>query len=202
MLRIYHAPLMRSIRIIWLAEELGLPYEIERLTPEQRRGPAFRALHPQGKIPVIEDGPFTMFESCAIMQYLLDRYGEGRLQPEPGTSEAAAYQQWLWFAEASFARPLGDMAQHTIIRPEAERMPAVVEDGRARASQCLAAVEARLGGRTYLGGDAFTAADIAMGWTLMLARHFGVLTPATAPTTARYLDHIGARPAAAIAFAA
>ena len=204
MIRIYHAPLFRSIRVIWLAEELGLPYEVITIDPEQRRSDAWKAMHPQGKLPVMEDGDLVMIESCAMLQYLLDRYGAERtdLQPTPGTHEAAEYLQWCWFAEASFARPLGDMAQHTIVRPEAERIPAVVDDGRARAEVCLAAVENHLQGRDYLLGDAFTLADIVMGWTLHVASTFKVLTADTAPRAHDYYRRIHDRPAAQVALAA
>ncbi|MDP6828068.1 MAG: glutathione S-transferase family protein [Pseudomonadales bacterium] len=202
MIRIYHAPLMRSIRIIWLAEELGLPYEVITVEPQRRTSDAWKAMHPQGKLPVMEDGDLRMIESCAMMQYLLDRYGRGALQPSPGTPEAAHYLQWCWFAESSFARPLGDMAQHTIIRPESERLPAVVEDGRARAEICLGAVEAHMRDKSFLLGDDFSAADIVLGWTLHLASVFDVLTGESAPLTYAYSQRIHARPAAQAALSA
>ena len=97
------------MRNIWLCEELGLPYEAVAIdfSPAYRQSPEWRAKHPQGKVPVMADGEVTIFESCAINQYLLDRYGEGRLQPPPGTAEAARYQQWWLVRRIQLRPPLG-----------------------------------------------------------------------------------------------
>lgn len=196
MIRIYHAPNTRSIRLIWLCEELGIPYEIEKIdfSPAYRHSPAYRRLNPVGKVPAIADGEFSMFESGAIVEYLLERHGEGRLRPAPGTPDSAHYLQWSWFAEATFARPLGDIAQHTVVRPEAERIPAVAEDGRARALLCLEAFEAAVPGGRFLVNDSFSAADIMMGYTLFLARRFGVLKPDAHPNANAYYARLEARP--------
>jgi glutathione S-transferase len=196
MIRIYHAPNTRSLRVIWLCEELGLPYEIEKIdfSPAYRHSPAYRALNPVGKVPAIADGDFTMFESGAIVEYLLERYGQGRLRPAPGTHDSARYLQWSWFAEATFARPLGDIAQHTVVRPEAERIAAVAEDGRVRALLCLNALEAAVPGGRHLVNDRFSAADIMMGYTLFLARRFGVMKSDGHPNANAYYARLEARP--------
>lgn len=203
MIRIYHAPNTRSIRIIWLCEELGLPYQVDKIdfSPAYRHSPAYRALNPVGKVPAIADGDFTMFESGAIVEYLLERYGQGRLRPAPGTHDSARYLQWSWFAEATFARPLGDIAQHTVVRPESERIPAVAADGKARALLCLDALEVAIAGKQFLLGDAFTAADIIMGYTLFLARRFNVMQAGAHPAANAYYDRLLARPAYAKALA-
>lgn len=176
-IRIYHVPRTRSIRVIWLCEELGLPYEIVPVdfTPAFRSSPEWRRLSPTGKVPVMADDDFTMFESGAMVQYLLERYGEGRLEPAPGTAERAHYLQWCWFAEATLARPLGDMVHHTWIKPEEERIPAVVEDAKARALLCLDGLEEALDPGPYLLGEVFTAADIMTGYSLFLAGRLGLL---------------------------
>ncbi|MBL8382244.1 MAG: glutathione S-transferase family protein [Burkholderiales bacterium] len=196
MIRIYHAPNTRSIRIIWLCEELGLPYTIEAIdfSPSFRHAPGYRRLNPVGKVPAIADGDFTMFESGAIVEYLLERYGQGRLRPVPGSEDSARYLQWSWFAEATFARPLGDIAQHTVVRPEAERIPAMVADGKARALLCLDAVDAAVSGRRFLVGASFSAADIMMGYTLFLARLFGVMTADSHAAANAYYDGLLQRP--------
>jgi glutathione S-transferase len=203
MIRIYHAPNTRSIRIIWLCEELGLPYEIEKIdfSPAYRHSPAYRALNPVGKVPAIADGDFTMFESGAIVEYLLERYGKGRLRPAPGSQDGARYLQWSWFAEATFARPLGDIAQHTVVRPEAERIPAMAADGRVRALLCLDALDAAVAGRAFLVGDSLTAADIMMGYTLFLARRFGVMEAGAHASANAYYDGLLTRPGFAKALA-
>ena len=207
MITIYHVPRTRSARIIWLCEELGLPYEVVPVdfSPEYRKSPEWRRLNPIGKVPALTDldpegNPFTMIESGAMVHYILERYGEGRLQPSPGTPESALFLQWSWFAEASLARPLGDMAHHLILKPEPERIPAVVEDGRARVEICLEAVEAALEGRSHLLGNDLTAADIMMGYSLALARRFGVLDERY-PNVVAYMGRLEGRPAFQIAFA-
>jgi len=197
MLKIYHVPRTRSMRLIWLCEELALPYELVPIdfSPAYRASPEWRRLNPVGKVPAISDGDFSMFESGAIVEHLLDCHGNGRLRPAAGTRERAAYLQWSWFAEATFARPLGDIAQHTAIKPPEQRIPAVVEDARGRALLCLDALDAAVPGGRHLVGDAFTAADIMMGYSGMLARRFGVLDPAKHPNADAYMKRLEARPA-------
>jgi glutathione S-transferase len=166
------------MRVIWLCEELGHPYEVIPIdfSKEYRDSPEWRKLNPVGKVPAMTDGDFSMFESGAMLQYLLESYGQGRLQPVPGSKESALYLQWCWFAEATFARPLGDIAQHTVIKPEEDRIPAVIMDATARAVTCLEALENVFNSREYLLGSTFTAADIMMGYSLMLADRFAVLS--------------------------
>ena len=194
-LTIYHVAGTRSMRVIWLCLELDIPLEVEVIdfSPAYRNTASWRALSPTRKVPVLRDGEFTMFESGAMVQYLLDAYGDGRLQPRPGTKAAALFQQWSWFAEATLARPLGDIAQHSVIRPEAERIPGVVEDAKVRALTALGAVEKGLENCTYLMGEAFSAADINMGYSLMLAERFGLLHEDLMQTRA-YFSRLKDRP--------
>ena len=107
MLQIYHVTSTRGMRVIWLCEELGLPYEITKIDFSQtyRATPEWRARNPVGKVPVMVDGETTMFESCAMMQYVLDRYGNGALRPAVDSPDYAHYLQWLWFGEATLSRP-------------------------------------------------------------------------------------------------
>ena len=193
MIRIYHAPGTRSIRAIWLCEELEIAYEIVTVdfSPTYRSTPEWRRLNPVGKVPAMSvDDEFSMFESGAMVDFILERHGHGRLRPPPGTRESALYLQWSWFAEATFARPLGDIAQHTFVKPEAQRLAAVVQDGRERALTCLDALEAAVPNGQYLVDGTFTAADIMMGYTLILARRFKVLTPASHPNTNAYMARL------------
>ncbi len=194
-LTIYHVAGTRSMRVIWLCLELDIPLNIEVIdfSQEYRNTDFWRALSPTGKVPVLRDGEFTMFESGAMVQYLLDAYGDGRLQPPAGTREAAIFQQWSWFAEATLARPLGDIAQHSVIRPEADRIPGVVEDAKVRALTALSAVEKGLEKGSYLVGDAFSAADINMGYSLMLAERFDLFNQDLARTRL-YFERLKERP--------
>jgi glutathione S-transferase len=196
MITIYHAPGTRSIRVIWLCEELQIPYEVVTVdfSPAYRATPEWRRLNPVGKVPAMTDDGVSMFESGAMVDFILERYGKGRLRPPPGTPDAAQYLQWSWFAEATFARPLGDIAQHTVVKPEAERIPAMVEDGRKRSLLCMDALEAAVPGGRYLIKGTFTASDIMMGYTLILARRFKVLTPTTYPNVNAYMARLETHP--------
>ncbi len=193
MIRLYHAPATRSLRILWLLEELGVPYEVAPVdfTPPTR---PFAQRTPVGKVPVLEDGELTMFESGAIVEYVLERYGRGRLAPPPGTLDRGVFLQWLHFAEATVMPPFGDLVRHMVFLPEAERISAILPDARMRAAAALGVVERALGGKDYLLGAEFSAADIMMAYGLLSARSFGVLTDEY-PNLKRYLARLESRPA-------
>tara|TARA_B110000483_G_scaffold78500_1_gene97833 strand:- start:663 stop:1286 length:624 start_codon:yes stop_codon:yes gene_type:complete len=167
MLKLFHVPGTRSTRIIWLCEELGVPLDIETVSfsPEFRMSREWLTKNPVGKVPALEDGELSMFESGAMVQYILDRYGKGLLQPVAGTPEHALYMQWSWFGEATFARPLGEIVNHR--RNFDPEIPAVVEEMKRRALLCIKAVNDTVEGREFLLGE-FTAADIMVGYCLML----------------------------------
>ncbi len=169
MLDIYHAPGTRGYRAIWLCEELQIPYQVipVDMSPGFRASAEWRRLNPVGKVPVMTDGDLTMFESGAMVQYVLDKYGGSRLRPAPATAEHGIYLQWSWFAEATFARPLGEIVNHRRAFPMHE-IPAVIEEMKGRARLCAQALNESLEGSTYLLGDAFCAADIMMGYTLRM----------------------------------
>lgn len=200
MIDIYHAPGTRSLRIIWLCEELGLPHRVIPVdfSAQYRASPEWRARNPVGKVPVLVDGDLTMFESGAMLQYLLDRYGAGRLQPHAGTAEHAIYLQWCWFAEATFARPLGEIVNHRRAIPADQQSAVVIEEMQARAWLCVEALHQALEGRVYLLGNSFTGADIMTGYSLMLADR--LLTQRLPPRMAEYWADLAARPACAAAF--
>ena len=200
MLKLYHAPLTRSARIVWLLEELGLRYEVEPVAFTPPAVP-FSQPTPSGKVPVLVDGDLTMFESGAILEYVLERYGEGRLAPPPGTPARGTFLQWVHFAEATAAPPIGDVVRQMLFRTEAERVPGVLEEARERARVTFAVVERALAGRDYLLGREFSAADVMMGYTLAVARLVGVLDPATQPNLAAYFARLEERPAFRKAFA-
>ncbi len=196
-MKLYHVPGTRSARVIWLCEELGVPLEIEPVSfsPKYRFSEQWLRKNPVGKVPVLEDGDLSMFESGAMVQYILDRYGEGRLQPEPGTADHALYLQWSWFAEATFARPLGEIVNHR--REFNPALPEVVDEMKHRIGLCQKAVDEALAGRDFIL-DAFSAADIMLGYCLFLCER---LRPADEyPDVMRYWRGLAARPAAQAAF--
>ena len=162
----------RGFRVVWLLEEMSLPYRLRRvdLLAGVENDPEFLTINPAGFIPAIQDGDVTMVESIAIMEYLMARYGPTPLAPSPNDSNFAAYLQFLHLGEAGLAASAYYVLNTRHRAPEAER-------GNWTAAYALEQFESRLGlvtrqlARTpYLAGDAFTAADISVIYALRLAQ--------------------------------
>jgi glutathione S-transferase len=194
-LTLYHLERSRSDRIIWLAEELGLSYQLVRFSRDpktQRAEPALREVHPLGKSPAIRDGEVSLIESGAIVEYLVVRYGKGRLAPPHDSPDWPRYLQWLHFAEGSA------MAQLVLELFVSGRFggggaspaaPAVAEGIRA----LLAWLDADLAQRPYFAGDDFSAADVMMTMPVRMAAGAGRLEGL--PNLQGFLDRITAREA-------
>ena len=193
MLKVHHLNNSRSQRIVWLLEELGTPYEIvkyQRLSPIPMAPPELKAVHPLGKSPVITDGAHTIAESGAIIEYVLDRYGNGRLRPDPKSDDHVKYIEWMHYAEGSAMLPLmmhlyagylGDGAAP--LRPRID----------SEIANNLAYIANALKDREYLVGDGLTGADIQVAFVLEAANSSGLLTGY--PVLTKYLEHMQARPA-------
>ncbi|MDX2167062.1 MAG: glutathione S-transferase family protein [Deltaproteobacteria bacterium] len=196
MITLYHSPRTRSLRVLWLLEELGVPYELKTLTfaASDLKSDAYLRINPLGKVPAIQDGDVQMFESGAIVEYLIERHGNGRLAPPLGTPERAAYLQWLHFAEATAMPPISDLAQHTMFKPEAERLAAMVPDALARIQAWMQTLEAALAGRDFACGTVFTGADVMLGYSVLLTKWFQLIA-AQHPNLAAYVERLEARPA-------
>ena len=192
MLKLYHAQLTRSIRILWLLEELGIPYELATVAFKPPRH-SFEQNTPTGKFPALEDDGLVLCESGAILEYLIEKYGKGRLAPPVDSPDRGPYLQWVHFAEATAFPPLGDMARHTMFLPEAERIPQVAADGKVRAKNALDVLERALAGKEYLVGNQLSGADIMMGYFLMAARMLGVVGTEH-PNISAYWERLAARP--------
>jgi glutathione S-transferase len=199
MIRLYHAPRTRSIRVLWLLEELGLPFELVTIEYRPPVTP-FAQQTPSGKFPTLVDDETVMFESGAIVEYLLERYGQGRLGPRAGEPGRGVFLQWLHFAEATLLPPLIEILRHTLLKPEAERIPAVVADAKVRAAVTLDVLERALRDREYLLGADFSAADIMMGYGVQWAVTMGLL--GNSPNLLAYHDRLSSRPALQKALAA
>ncbi|MEM8973607.1 MAG: glutathione S-transferase family protein [Pseudomonadota bacterium] len=170
MLKLFHSRGTRAFRVIWVCEELGVPYEIVPVdfSAEYRAKPEWRKMNPVGKVPAMTDGDVKMFESCAMMQYVLDVYGNGRLQPDKTDATYPHYLQWCWFAESTFARPLGEIVNHRReFKPELDD---VVAEMKRRATLSINALNQALSDRPYLLGDTMSAADISNGYTIRAYR--------------------------------
>jgi glutathione S-transferase len=161
--------------------------------PATLKSPEYLRVNPLGKVPSLQDGDLTMFESGAILEYILEKYGNGRLAPRAATPERGRFLQWVHFAEATAMPPLGAIAQHTLFKPESERIPAVVAEARHTATAVLNVLEQALTGKQYLLGVEFSAADIMMGYALLLTKWFGLLTDAY-PNVSEYLERLEKRP--------
>ncbi len=208
MIIVHHLNNSRSQRVLWLLEELGVPYEIK---PYQRDAktmlapPELREVHPLGKSPVITDGDLTIAESGAIVEYLIDRYGEGSLKPEAGTPERLRYTYWLHYAEGSAMPPLlmklvFDEVERApmpfFIRPIAKAISGNVKKAfiNPQIKQHLDFMEAELGKSTWFAGKEFTGADIQMSFPLEAAASRAGLKESR-PHLMAYLKRIHARPA-------
>ena len=193
MITLYHAPLTRSVRIYWLLEELGIPYQLETVSFRSDTIP-FGQATPAGKLPAIRDGDLVMFESGAILEYIIERYGKGRLAPAPGSSLRAPYLQWVHFSEATAFPPLGNIAWHALFKKDGESIPTAMADYRGLATAALRVVETALEHQEYLLESGFSGADIMMGFTLGCAKLLGVLSDQF-PNASAYLKRLEARPA-------
>ena len=194
MLTIYYVPGTRAIRPVWLCEELDIPYhrEVISFDPSFRTSPEWRNINPVSKVPAMHDGDLTLFESCAMVQVILDRYGDGQLEPEKGTNEHALMQQWSWFAESTLARPVGEIVNHHRAFGD-DIVGKALDEMAGRARLCLEAVDDTMADREFLLDFGFSSADINLGYSLHLANKyvpFDDLTNAKA-----YYDRLAARPA-------
>lgn len=208
MITVHHLNHSRSQRILWLLEELGLDYEIQRYErdPKTMLAPAsLRAVHPLGKSPVITDGELTIAESGAIVDYLIERYGAGRLAPAAGTPGRLRYTYWLHYAEGSAMSPL--LLKLVFDKIESAPMPFFVKpiakaiSGKAKSSfiepqirQHLDYLEAELGKSPWFAGAEFSGADIQLSFPLEAAAARGGLD-AGLPRLMDFLQRIHARPA-------
>jgi glutathione S-transferase len=208
MIVVHHLNNSRSQRVLWLLEELGLEYEVKRYQrdPKTMLAPAsLKAVHPLGKSPVITDGANTIAESGAIIEYLIERYGNGRLIPAAGTPEKLRWTYWLHFAEGSAMPPL--LMKLVFDKVESSPMPFFVKPiARGIASKVknsfilpnihsqLAYMEAELENTKWFAGNEFTAADIQMSFPLEAAAMRGGLDERL-PKLMAFLQRIHARPA-------
>jgi glutathione S-transferase len=208
MILVHHLNNSRSQRVLWLLEELGLEYEVKRYQRDAKTmlaPPALRAVHPLGKSPVITDGDLTLAESGAILEYLVERYGAGRLAPRAGTPERLRYTYWMHYAEGSAMPPLVLKLIFTQI-PKAP-MPALVRPFVRRIADGVRTtfvepqikihldyIEGELSKSTWFAGEDFTAADIQMSFPAEGAAARGGLD-ATRPKLLAFLERIHARPA-------
>jgi len=196
LLKIYHSKQSRSMRVLWLCEELELPYTLEHLsmfTPEMKTR-EYLAIHPLGKVPAIDDDGFVLWETGAIFDYLVARYSDGDLIPPRDTHAGALAAQWIGYGENPLTVIMGEIAAHGGPIPDDMKVPALVDRGRAIAPALVGVVERALGDQPFILGDDFSAADIMLGFGLQIARHLDFVNEET-PRVSAYCERLTTRPA-------
>jgi glutathione S-transferase/3-isopropylmalate dehydratase len=172
----------RGFRVVWLLEEMGLPYKLRGvdLLAGVENDPEFLNINPAGFIPALRDGDVTMVESIAIMEYLVARYGPTTLAPRAQDSSFPAYQQFLHLGEAGLAASIYFVSGARHIAPESERSNWSARQAMGVFTTRLALVTRQLEHGPYLAGNVFTLADISVGYALEMARkNAGVVLGAT-----------------------
>jgi glutathione S-transferase len=173
MLKIHHARRTRSLRIVWLCEELGAPYEI---IPADFRNPTeeFAALNPLRTLPLIEDGPVKMVESIAIMLYIMGKHMPTPLAAGPDDPARADWLQFLIMGEAGIGASITTIVHARFLAPEAEKRNwSVIDAENAVLKHCRFIADHLEGGRSFLAGDRFTMADISVGYMVGVAQLLG-----------------------------
>jgi len=196
MITVHHLGVSQSERVVWLCEELGIPYTLRRYDrdPTTRMAPAeYKALHPMGIAPVITDGDLVLAESGAILEYLMARYGGGSLSVGSKQPNFPDYLFWFHFANGTLMpSEMGSMIANFLGLKEGNPIIAML---KARSERAFLLVEGRLKDAAYFAGNDFTAADIMMLFPLTTMRAFVQKDLTAFPNIKAYLKRIGARPA-------
>jgi glutathione S-transferase len=208
MVVVHHLNNSRSQRVLWLLEELGVPYEVQRYERDAKTmlaPPALLAIHPLGKSPVIVDGDVSVAESGAIIEYLVSKYGDGRLIPPAGTEQRLRYAYWLHYAEGSAMTPLllKLVFDRISTNPAPWPISAIARRIAATVTNAFIApnllrhfdfIESELNAHSWFAGEQFTAADVQMSFPLEIAVPRAGLN-ANRPKSIAFLQRIHAREA-------
>ena len=195
MIKVHHLTLSQSERIVWLFEELGVPYDLvrwERRSDNNRAPEALTALHPMKMVPVIEDGSLVLAESGAIFDYIIARHGGGDLVPAPDDPDFADHLFWYHFAQASFISAVATEWMLRLAHAGDSKAAAMM---RERKELCWNVIEARLATSPWFGGQRLTTADIMMVFPLTTMRIHTREKLDGRPHTQAYLRRVAARPA-------
>jgi glutathione S-transferase len=195
MLKLHFAPNSRAGRIVWLLEELELPYELNRMDfhPKDLKSDAHRQRHPLGRVPVLEDGDVSLYESGAIVEYVLERHKNGGLKPAVDAPEFPAYLQWFHYCEGMVMPPINTIVVQTILLPPERRDEKALNQAQRLLTKALLPVDEALAGKDYLIGD-FSAADVMLGHACFMSDRSGCVTDEMTNLKG-YIDRVAARPA-------
>jgi glutathione S-transferase len=184
---LYHHPFSRAANVLWMLEEVGVPYELQHvdILAGAHKAPEILALSPMGKLPILTDGDTVVTESAAIALYLADRYSYGTLAPRADDPARGTYLRWSFFAP-SVIEPgaMAKLAGWTFKASQA---------GWGAYDAMLAAMESAIAGRDFILGDTFSMADVVFGGTLRYMLTFKMIEPT--PSFTAYVERLGARPA-------
>jgi glutathione S-transferase len=196
MLTVHHLGKSQSERIVWLCEELKIPYALKRTTRDpvtMLAPPDYKALHPIGAAPVISDGDLVLAESGAVVEYIIAKYGDGRLALKADHPDFASFLYWFHFANGTLQANMGRSMILNRLKL-ADDNPMLLAT-RARVDRAFDLVDTRAREAKYLAGDEFTSADIMMGFSLTTMRYFLPYDLKRCPNIVGYLARIGERPA-------
>ena len=195
MLKLHFAPNSRAGRIVWLLEELELSYEINKMRfhPEDLKSEGHRKRHPLGRVPVLEDDGKIIWESGAIVEYILERHKKGGLKPEPMEETFPEYLQWFHYCEGMVMPPVNTIVVQTVLLPPERRDETALAQAKKLLTRALAPVDVALQGKDYLIGG-FSAADIMLGHSCFMSNRLGCV-PEEMRSLKKYVNNLAARPA-------
>jgi len=193
-MKVYFAPQSRAVRTVWLLEEIGLPYELEKfqLGQKEMRSPDYMAINPNGRVPTLVDSDVTITESTAIAQYLSAKYAPN-LTPSPDAPNFAYYLQWLHYAEGMIMPPINNYVVETILLPPERRNDEIAMRALKLINRTLLATEKHMKERKFLA-DYFTIADTITGHAVIMARRFNA-DFSRLPNLSNYADRLEDRTA-------
>ena len=195
MLTLHFAPNSRAGRIVWLLEELDLPYELNRMDfhPKDLKSDEHRARHPLGRVPVLDDDEIRIWESGAIVEYILERHKNGGLKPVVDSANYPAYLQWFHYCEGMVMPPVNTIVVQTVLLPPDRRDETALAQAQKLLTRALAPVDEGLIGKDYLIGD-FSGADIMLGHACFMSNRLGCVTDEMTNLKG-YVEQVAARPA-------
>ena len=195
MLKLHHAPNSRSGRILWLLEELQLPYELNRMDfhPKALKSDEHRARHPLGRVPVLEDGDVMIYESGAIVEYIIARHTDGALKPTPESPLFPRYLQWFHYCEGMIMPPINTIVVQTVLLPPERRSEEVLGQAKRLLTNALRPLNAAMEGYDYVIGD-LSGVDFMIGHASFMSRRLGCM-PEEMSQLHAYVNRLESRPA-------
>tara|TARA_B100000686_G_scaffold309808_1_gene352056 strand:- start:4926 stop:5534 length:609 start_codon:yes stop_codon:yes gene_type:complete len=194
MLKLHHAPTSRAGRIVWLLEELEIKYELNSMKfhPSDLKSDKHRKRHPLGRVPVLEDGEIILYESGAIVEYVLEKHAPGKLKPAVHTALYPQYLQWFHYCEGMVMPPINTIVVQTILLPKERQNPEALAQAQKLLGKSLVPVNQNLEEKDYLIGD-FSGADIMLGHALYMSNKLGCVSEEM-NNIKNYIEKIKSRP--------